>query len=222
MSNKYRDARKQIQEFRVNGRSLDELQLKYPEVPKSTMYYWIKDIPLKNKLTRSYKNLVKGRKVYKKMLNAKYHKIYTNTIATAAILLEDPVIRDFVLLYMCEGDKKDPNVVSICNSDERIIRFSNIALIRLSGVQPKYKVQAYEDLKPSYVIKFWQNVLGVTTPISVFVKKLKPATSRKTTLTNGVCYITVYNTDLKTKLTALMHCVKHKWENYSITSPLCS
>src|SRR5437773_5818045 len=90
--------------LRTNERlSLTEI-CKRLNQPKGTVYYWIKDIPIR--IPKAVGNLALGNKAS----TAKYARLrkeaYEAARELAPQLLTDQQIRDFVVLYLAEGTRK--------------------------------------------------------------------------------------------------------------------
>lgn len=90
-------------------------------LPKTTIYYWIKDLPIpftEKQLEAMQKKADKVRQKYA----ALRQQAYQQGMADAPTLMQDLTFRDFVVLYMAEGYKRDRNSVSFVNSDPRMIK----------------------------------------------------------------------------------------------------
>src|SRR5207253_2293311 len=84
-------------------------------VSRSTVYYWVKEIPI----TRTNRQ-VASQQLGTAAMQAKYavlrQEAYDSAMAQASELLADQEIRDFVVLYLAEGYRKDRNMVAFSNS----------------------------------------------------------------------------------------------------------
>src|SRR5512145_1351785 len=79
-------------------------------LPKTTVYYWIKDLPIPwtNKQSEAQR---KGTAANQAKCAALRDQAYQRGLAEAPELLQDMTFRDFVVLYMAEGYKRNRNVV---------------------------------------------------------------------------------------------------------------
>jgi hypothetical protein len=90
--------------------SIDEIAERLA-LRKTTIYYWVRDLPL----GRARRHSLAGTQA----MQRKYRRIRERAYAEGAEefdrLATDPTFRDFVCLYMAEGSKRSRNVVAICN-----------------------------------------------------------------------------------------------------------
>src|ERR1700704_3667552 len=106
--------RARARELRITKHlSLNELTERLA-LPKTTVYYWIKDLPLGRERRESPQNGTRS-------MQAKYRRLreaaYEQGRAEFDELIKQPTFRDFVVLYIAEGYKRSRNTASICNSD---------------------------------------------------------------------------------------------------------
>ena len=84
-----------------NHLSLDELA-KHLALPKTTVYYWIKDLPLGHERRESPHNGTRATQArYRRLREAAYEQgraMYDELVCV-------PTFRDFVVLYIAEGYK---------------------------------------------------------------------------------------------------------------------
>lgn len=92
---------------------------------RSTIYYWVRDLPVPPEITRSGSRQTARRKATRAM-QRRYRLLrelsYQDGLREFAEFARDPTFRDFVSLYVAEGSKRNRNVVAICNSDPAVIR----------------------------------------------------------------------------------------------------
>lgn len=97
--------------------SLDEIAARLA-LPKTTVYYWIRDLPLGRERRENPH-------VGTRRMQAKYRRLREEAYARGLMeydeLMRLPTFRDFVVLYIAEGYKRDRNRVAVANSDERVI-----------------------------------------------------------------------------------------------------
>jgi len=114
--------RPRARELRIEKRlTLDEI-VERLLLPRTTIYEWIKDIPLgKPRSTAGQAKRVAA-------MQAKYRRLreeaYAQGAAEFETLAADRTFRDFVVLYIAEGSKRNRNRVQICNSDPRVVTLS--------------------------------------------------------------------------------------------------
>ena len=66
-----------------------------------------------------------------------------------------PTFRDFVVLYIAEGYKRDRNRVQIANSDDRVIAMAASWLTSLTSKWIEYSVHYHADQDLDELRTFW-------------------------------------------------------------------
>lgn len=134
-----------------NHLSLDELA-KHMALPKTTIYYWIKDLPLGRERRESPHNGTRAMQAkYRRLREAAYEQGQVEYDELARV----PTFRDFVVLYIAEGYKRNRNRVSIGNSDSRMIELATGWLRRFSSKPLCYSVQYHADQDLEQLRAFW-------------------------------------------------------------------
>jgi hypothetical protein len=98
-------------------------------------------------------------------MQAKYSRLreaaYEQGQAEYDELLGVPTFRDFVVLYIVEGYKRNRNRVSIGNSDPRMVEMATGWLRRLSSRPLCYAVQYHADQDLKRLRAFWGSRLEI-------------------------------------------------------------
>ena len=182
-------------------------------LPKTTVYYWIKDLPLRRKRRWSPGQRKGNRRMQNKWRELR-EAAYARGIEEYNELIEMPGFRDFVVLYIAEGYKRSRNSVSICNSDPAIVALAARWLWRLSGRLPIARVQYHRDQDANALRTFWGETLGIE-PESV---RLHPKTNSGQLRTrgwrceHGVAAVDVYDTYLRARIQAWIDRLRESWE----------
>jgi hypothetical protein len=204
--------RERARELRVSKKlSLNEIAERLA-LPKTTVHYWIKDLPLGRERRWSV-----GHKKGNLAMRGKWQRLrdeaYAEGQAEYEQLVRLPTFRDFVTLYVAEGYKRSRNTVSICNSDATIVGLGMRWLRQLSPRVPVISVQYHRDQDPAELQTFWGNVASVD-PSTV---RLQPKSNsgelrgRVWRCANGGAAVTVYDTYLRSRLQAWMDRVHESW-----------
>jgi AcrR family transcriptional regulator len=215
----------QIREQAVHLRKTEALTIdelaSHLGVSRGTVYYWVRDMPL-DRAARGPKPLSEKQKANQRAgslaMQAKYAAIrqraYDEMYQQAPELLRDSTIRDFVVLYLAEGYRKDKNSVSLGNSNPNIVRFAHDCMRRLAtNPHFDYRFQYHTDQDPEQLRVFWASVLGVE-PSAV---ACDPKTNsghlkhRRFNCEYGVCMVRVNDTRFRAQLQALMDVVQEEW-----------
>jgi len=198
-----------------------EKELSYGEirrrlsVPKSTLSYWLSEIPLskerilklrrqgrkkaeikieKFRATMREKRRIKEQEVYNKY-QKKFTKLSKNTIFVAGLML-----------YLGEGDKKNYSRISLANTDPKIIKFFSKWVVNFFDVdKEKIRIQLhlYENMDIEKEKEFWENELGLSKNqfYKPSIRKLEKASfSYRESFRHGTCAIYVLGVKKKQEL----------------------
>lgn len=183
-------------------------------LPKTTVYYWIKDLPLPTRVTgwpesarRKGNNAMKAK--YRRLRDGAYEQGQREYDGLIAV----PTFRDFVVLYIAEGYKRDRNTASVSNSDPRIITLSARWLGELSGRVPVVRVQYHADQDPEELRAFWAAAVGSgVDAVRLFPKSNSgQLRGRVWRCKYGVAAVQVYDTLLRARIQAWMDLVMAGW-----------
>src|SRR5690606_2703886 len=114
-------------------------------LPKTTVYYWIKDIPIPytEKQTEAQRRGTQASKLKYALLR---EEAYQQGYDEAPVLLQDLSFRDFVVLYMAEGTKRARSRVEFVNSDVRMLKLAKRWLTEFADEsRMRYRIQYHAD-----------------------------------------------------------------------------
>jgi AcrR family transcriptional regulator len=196
----------------LHNMSLDDICARL-KVSRTTVYYWIKDIPI----TRTEKQHA-GQKAGTAAMSAKYaarrQQVYDAAYLQAAELLMDLSMRDFVVLYLAEGYRKNRNVVSFSNSSPQMVRFAHSCMRQLAtNLVFHYSFQYHADQDPEELKQFWASCLGVSPDVIRPIPKTNSGhlKGRRFACAYGVFQVRVGDTAFRARLQALMDAVQEQW-----------
>ena len=204
--------RLRARELRVQRRmTLDEI-VERLVLPRTTIYEWIKDLPLGK--PRSTAGQAKGVAA----MQAKYQRLREEAYALGAAecetLAAQPTFRDFVVLYIAEGGKRNRNRVQICNSDPRVVTLSARWMAALTTKPLMYSIQYHADQDLDELRSKWGRLLGIDGATIVMQRKSSSGqlTGRSWRSELGVLTVTVHDTALRSRLQAWIdHVKEHDW-----------
>ncbi|MBV9166185.1 MAG: hypothetical protein JO321_09830 [Solirubrobacterales bacterium] len=181
-------------------------------LPKTTVYYWIKDLPLgrPRRATRGQRTGNRGmRKKYRLLREAAYNQ----GLVEYDDLIKLPTFRDFVVLYIAEGYKRNRNIASICNSDAPVVAMAAGWLRLLSAKRVIVRVQYHADQDADELRHFWATAVDVDPATVDLVPKSNSGELRHRArrCMHGVASVTVYDTYLQARLQAWIDCVREDW-----------
>jgi hypothetical protein len=128
-------------------------------------------------------------------------------------LCREVSFRDFVCMYIGEGYKRDRNVVSLANSDPRVIRLADYWIRRLSQNKVTYSFQYHADQDPEYLISFWSFGLGVDPSLIKYQRKSNSGqlSGRNWRCKHGVLTVCANDTSLRLRLQAWIDRTQDQW-----------
>lgn len=191
------------------GLSLDEIAQRLA-LPKTTVYYWIKGTPLGR--PRRENGLVGSRR-----MQAKYRRLreaaYEQGLAEYDELVKVPTFRDFVVLYIAEGSKRNRNRVVICNSDARMVALAVSWLSVLTQKPLTFSLQYHADQNLDQLRSYWSEAVGVDGAAIRLQRKSNSGqlAGRKWRSQYGVLTVSVNDTLLRARLQAWIDRVREDW-----------
>ena len=195
--------------------TLDEIAERL-RLPRTTIFYWIRDLPIDRRPNSQWPESARAKA--SRSVRAKYARLrehaYRNGHRSFDALVRDyPSFRDFVLLFMTEGFKRNRNVVSIANSDPAMVELAARWLRLLSRRKLTYSIQYHADQDLEMLRGFWGNRLALDPESIVLQRKsnsngLKGRTWRSQF---GVMTVCTHDTYLRARLEAWMDCLRREW-----------
>lgn len=204
--------RDKARQMRVERRmSLDEIAQRLA-LPKTTVWYWIRDLPLARP-RRANPGQQLGNAVMSENYRRRREAAYTEGLATYAEHSQDPTFQHFVCLYLAEGYKRDRNVVSICNSDPAIIKMSTVWIRRETRNKVWFQVQYHADQDPGELRRFWGAEVAAE-PSAIRLQRKSNSSglaSRTWRCEHGVLTAGSNDTYFRARLQAWMDCIRESW-----------
>ena len=188
------------------------------KLPKTTVYYWIKDIPIP--LTEKQRQQMRqnfGQRKGTQVMQAKFATLrdqaYQQGLAEAPELLKDLSFRDFVVLYMAEGSKRARNSVEFMNSDVRMVILANRWIRQFTRKKVTYRVQCHVDHDEDELKQYWADALGITPTIITIMRKSNSGklSGRQFRSVYGILTVRTGDTYLRARLQAWMDIVAAQW-----------
>lgn len=183
---------------------------------KTTVYYWVKDIPIPRKPARGFRTEAQIRGT--RAMQAKYTRAremaYQRGVDEFDSLIQVPTFRDFVCAYLCEGYRRCRNTVAIGNSDPPIVVLGNRWIRELGKNKIRYSVQYHADQDLEELQEFWGNQLGVA-PVAINHQRKSNSnqlTGRTWRSVLGVLTVSMGDTELRARLQAWMDLVRAGWK----------
>ena len=128
-------------------------------------------------------------------------------------LVEIPTFRDFVVLYIAEGYKRNRNVVSLCNSDPRAIELAARWIGSLTEKRLVFSLQYHADQRQEELRRYWGERLGVDGELIRLPRKSNSGQlhRRSWRSEHGVLTVCANDTLLRSRLQAWIDRVEQDW-----------
>jgi transcriptional regulator with XRE-family HTH domain len=202
--------KEQATSLRKRGFSYKEIA-KYTGVSVSTVSLWLKDESWSRDITaqnqkRAARDNSKRISLLNKARSNQFKKLYTEAERSAVIeykhYKQNPLFIAGLMLYVGEGDNRDPRLIRLANTKVDIHRIFIAFLIEFLGV-PREKIRfwvlLYPDLDPEKCSRAWSKALKL--PLSQFHKyQVIEGKSSKRRLQYGVGNTIIGSAVLKKKL----------------------
>jgi hypothetical protein len=180
-------------------------------LPKTTVFYWVRDIPLGRPRRENPSPGFRAMQRKFRLLREDAHKEGVESFPVLSAT--DPTFRDFVCMYIGEGNKRNRNRVSIGNSDPRVVLLAARWLRALSRNKLQFSVQYHADQDLRKLSAFWASTLGID-PRDVRMQRKSNSGrlgGRTWRCKHGVLTVTTCDTLLRARLQAWMDCVQAEW-----------
>ena len=213
MAKYYDSHRLQARKLRVvEHRTLPEICSILGVPNKSTVWYWVRDLPIPERSKEIQKEWQKvGTKVNAERWAAKRQQAYDSAKAEAFDVLSDLRLRDFVTLYIAEGAKAQ-NAVSICNMTPGVIQLSYYVMGELTGRSPKVVIIIRPGDDENSIASFWGGVLNISVD-KIVLRRRKEEYNGKRFKPNyqGIAKLIVHDTQAASKLRGYMDYLLELW-----------
>jgi len=180
-------------------------------LPKTTIYYWVRDLPLDHpRRENPHPGTNAMQRKYKLLREAAYEEGRRSFSVLAA---SDPTFRDFVCKYIGEGSKRNRNVVALGNSDPAVVKLATRWLQELSRNGLTFWVQYHADQNLRELTRFWGATLGID-PASIRLQRKTNSGQlggRTWRCKYGVITVRTSDTLLRARLQAWMDYVEEQW-----------
>lgn len=200
--------------------TLDEI-VDHLKLPKTTVYGWIKHIPIPRTHAQTVAQQQKA-----ELIRVKHEKIrhlaYQEGLEEAPELMMNPLFRDFVSLYIAEGSKTQRNMVEIGNSDAAVMKMSTYWIRKYMNPERaiEYRVQIHADHDEDEIKEYWATILNIQPEQ---VKVMRKSNSGKMTKRNfrsvhGVLSVRVSDTHFRSRLGGWIDYLKKLWLDFNVES----
>jgi hypothetical protein len=208
--------REKARELRRTKRlTIDELARRLA-LPRTTIYYWVRDLPIPGSGSgggwpESARR--KGNRAMRRKYQLLRDEAYEEGLRSFAELAQSPSFRDFVCMYVAEGYKRRRNTVSLCNSSASVMKLAVHWMRRLSAKAITYSVHYHADQDLDELKSFWSEQLGIE-PDSIRAHRKSNSgrlSGRMWRCSHGVLAATTNDTLFRARLQAWMDQLSAEW-----------
>ncbi len=198
--------------LRVERRlTVDELAARL-SLPRSTIYYWVRDLPLCGPRRQAPGE---GRHRYggQTVSRANGEAAYEEGLETFDELSAQPTFRDFVCIYLVHGEHRDRTRVALSNSDPAVMRLVNRWLRRLTDKAPLLSLQCWPGQSLKELRGFWAEAIGAE-PRAIRARGYtegEPEEQPGSGPPHGRLTVAVDDTLLRARLQGWMHSARESW-----------
>lgn len=153
-----------------------------------------------------------------KIYAAKRKIAYDLAYAHAKEDLKDPLLRDFVNMYIAEGAKRNTDI-TVTNSDPDIIKLSIVTIYKYfltTGKEMKLDIKYYKETQdPELLIDYWTAFIQNNNRIRLktYIQKKVNPTYHNNSNTVGLVAVRLYDIYARQKLNAYISYIKNEWNN---------
>lgn len=205
--------REKAREMRVQRRlTIDEIAERLA-ISRTTIYYWVRDLPVARDPARATRAQAMGNRATCTKYLLLRESAYDRGRAEFAELVLEPIVRDFICLYIAEGFKRNRNRVSLANSDATVVGVADRCLRRFSSRQLTYRLQHHADQDLGELATFWGACLNVDSEQIRFQRKSNSnqLAGRTWRSTHGVLTVSTSDTLFRARLQAWMDSMREAW-----------
>ncbi len=204
--------REKARKLRVEKRlSIDEIAERLA-LPKTTIYYWVRDLPL-GRERRANPGQGKGNRSMSARCRLRRAAAYALGRLEFERLTRDPTFRDFVCLYIAEGYKRNRNRVSVGNSDPTVVVLCTRWIRRFARNPVSFSVQYHADQDLEELKEFWGRQVGVAPEQIRLQRKSNSGQLGGRTWRSryGVLTIHAGDTAMRARLQGWIDCLQELW-----------
>jgi excisionase family DNA binding protein len=184
-------------------------------LPRSTVYYWVRDLPLRASRSGVEAGGEPGARpdAASDAPSRTGESAYEEGLRSYDELVAQPTFRDFVCVYIVEGYKRDRRRVALANADPTVMRLAHRWIWRLTDKSPSLAVHCSAEQSSSELRRFWSETIGEETAAirarrtgdGELLHRWSPLP------VHGVLAVTVDDSQLRARLQAWMCRTRESW-----------
>jgi hypothetical protein len=200
--------------LRVERRLTVDQLAKRLALPRSTVYYWVRDLPLRSTEPDASPRPRRQAGTFPsaKAPQQAQQSAYDEGLRSYDELVAEPTFRDFVCVYIIEGYKRDRRRVALANADPSVMRLAHRWIWRLTDRSPSISVQCPAGLNLKELRSFWSETVGEEVAAIRVRRGAQGGLHRWSPAPlHGVLTVSVDDRDLRARLQAWMRRTRESW-----------
>ena len=182
-------------------------------LPRTTIYYWVKDIPIPHMTPPRSRAQLRAAEANSRKYRLLREAAYAEGQEEFPELVKDPRFRDFVTLYIAEGFKRTRHKVSIANSDAAVLALALSCMERFTAATFDYSLQYHADQDLDELKAYWAEMLEIEPD---FIRAQRKSNSNHLTGRTwrsrfGVLSVTCNDTLFRARLQGWIDCLRQAW-----------
>lgn len=163
MAKKFERAKERARQWRLGGMALPEISERLG-ISRTTVFYWIRKLPpLKHRTQRQTECQRTATRKMQEKCAAIRDRSREDGFQEAEALLEKTVeVRDFVVLFLCEGCRKSRNSVDVANTNPHLIRLAKRVMCRFSRQKISFRLAYHRDVNLESAKAFWAKQMSIS------------------------------------------------------------
>jgi hypothetical protein len=136
-------------------------------LPRSTIYYWVRDLPLRPARPGPAVSpqapagpRAEGRDAGLAIMAREREHAYEEGLRSYDDLIAQPTFRDFVCTYVTEGYKRDRSRVALAGGDPAVVRLAHRWIWRLTDESPTLVLHHDDAHSMRELQRFWSETIG--------------------------------------------------------------
>ncbi len=182
-------------------------------VPRGTIYHWVRDLPALERKGRGSPGQRKGNRAMQRKYARLREEAYEEGLAMYPALIEEPLFRDFLCMYVGEGLKRSRHRVALGNSNPSVVKLAQHWMLRFSRNPLHYAIQYHADQDLDELRSFWADVLDIDGAAIRMQRKSNSGklTGRTWRSAHGVMSVEAGDTYFRARLQAWLDQLQAEW-----------
>jgi transposase-like protein len=215
--------REKARSLRVEQRlTVDQLSERLA-LPRSTIYYWVRDLPVRLSGSRAAAAPTPGRRRRTRARRSgqpargrdrrSRKAVYEEALGSYDDLAAQPTFRDFLCVCLAQRCECDQHRIAVVNADPAVVRLAARWIRRLADQAPIFAIEYPADQDLNARRRFWSEIVGTEAraiQVQRGSERSRPA-GRSPGSPHGALTVTVDDSLLRARLDAWMHRTRESW-----------